>query len=92
MGSSRSFRRKAAKTAKIDPMEKLSILCFIHFGDQEPENISCETCLDFKQETCPGENLKGDGCLLCMAKHAESSEMGSSDLESGGAFYTVKTF
>lgn len=90
MGSSRSFRRKASRSGKVDPMEKLAIICFIHFGDQDPENISCETCLDFKQGNCPGEKLHGDECLVCMSKHSQASVMGSSDFENG-AFYTVQT-
>lgn len=78
MGSSRAFRRKMAASLKIeDPEEKLAMTCFMHFGDQDPRFITCQTCLDFLQHLCPGEGLHGDECLRCMAKKADNISMGS---------------
>lgn len=71
MGSFRAFRRSAARSRRIeDPEEKLAMCCYIHFGEQDPAAISCETCLDFKEKVCPGENRRGDDCLRCMADHS----------------------
>jgi hypothetical protein len=71
MGSSRASRRNVARSKSIDdPGEKLAMTCYIHFGDQDPDAISCETCLDFKQAVCPGENRLGVDCLRCMVDHS----------------------
>lgn len=71
MSNFRSFRRKMAQERKIeDPMEKFAITCYIHFGEQNPSSISCETCTDYKMGICPGQGLRGDGCLVCMSKHS----------------------
>jgi hypothetical protein len=79
MGSFRTFRREAARSRRIDdPQEKFAMICYIHFGEQEPGSISCETCLDFKEKNCPGENRRGDDCLLCMSDHAGTSIMETS--------------
>jgi len=76
MGSFRSFKRNMKKSKKIvDPMEKLAITCYIHFGEQNPDEISCATCLDFTMYTCPGRGLKADECLVCMSKHSENTIM-----------------
>jgi len=76
MGSFRTFKRNMKKTSPVeDPMLKLAIMCYIHFGEQEPDSISCGTCADFNQGVCPGRGLKADDCLVCMASHCENTIM-----------------
>jgi hypothetical protein len=74
LGSFRAFRRKMAAERKIeDPLDKVAVTCYIHFGNQNPLSISCETCLDFKQKNCSGQGFRGNDCLRCMSKHSESA-------------------
>lgn len=74
MGSFRTFKRNMKNTTLVeDSTLKTALMCFIHFGEQEIDSISCETCVDFKQGVCPGRGLKADDCLVCMASHGESS-------------------
>ena len=76
MSGMRAFRRKVTQSRKmVDPMEKLVYTCIIHFGGQDPKSITCETCLDYKCNICPGKGLRADGCLRCMSEHSENSVM-----------------
>lgn len=76
MLSQRAFRRKIMKSKKMEnPQERLLMFCIMHFGDQDPRAISCETCLDFTQGHCPGEGFRGDDCLRCMMEHSKNAVM-----------------
>jgi hypothetical protein len=74
--ASRAYRRSISSRKNIDdPLDRVIISCIIHFQGQNPESISCETCLDYKEKNCEGKGFRDNDCIRCMAEHSEHSIM-----------------
>lgn len=55
-----------------DIVEKMAVLYLIHFGNKDPEKVTCKDCEDFKMGLCRG------GCydiVECMYDKAVNGEL-----------------
>lgn len=92
MGNSRRFGRQrerwvrcsdcggmhlVSKMVTREGVEKLAMVCQVHFGHLDFDKFSCASCVDLKMGVCPGEGLSGSDCVSdCMEAKVSSVEFG----------------
>lgn len=57
-----------------DLVEKMVVLYFIHFGNKDPDLVTCKDCCDYKLGLCFG----CDDIVGCMHDKAVNTEVYSS--------------
>ena len=55
----------------FEESDKMVILYFIHFGNKNPDFVTCKDCLDYRQGLCSGGSYD---VLECMYDKAEGCE------------------
>jgi len=55
----------------FEESDKMAMLYIIHFGNKNPEFVTCKDCLDFRQGFCSGG---ADDVFECMYDKVEGCE------------------
>ena len=55
-----------------DMANKVAILYIVHFGNKEPEKVTCKDCSDFNLGFCSGG---ASNTLVCMYDKAKECEV-----------------
>lgn len=53
-------------------VEKVTVLYWVHFGNKQPEKVTCKDCSDFKLGHCSGG---ASDVFECMYDKAEKCEI-----------------
>jgi hypothetical protein len=79
--SKRRKRKRVRCRHALRRDEQVALMVMAHFPEvvacgsgERIEAMSCRECVDFQQESCPGQELEGWECIACMAKKVERGE------------------